>query len=630
MNFFEHQAQAHRQSLQLLLFFALAVLCIIAGVNFAVHFLTIFFFSANKLEHYQFLRWLPPQLYFYSTLATLMIISAGTFTRMAQLREGGSAVAKLMGGKRVARNTHDLLEQRLLNVVEEMAIASGIRIPALFIMHNEPAINAFAAGYSPNQAAIAVTRGCLEILNRDELQGVIAHEFSHILNGDIRINIRLMGVVHGILMIGILGSRLLHQKNSFRNMGSLALSLLGLTLYIIGYTGVFFGRLIKAALSRQREFLADASAVQFTRNPGGIAMALKKIHQHSNGSKLMNRRAEELSHMWFSEGLTHFSFSELFATHPPIKERIRRIQPGLQLITYKKGKEPIAQQQNDGLMQFLPPTANPRTDAATVFNSIGEINDTRIHYAHDLLQSIPASILELTRETQGAKAVLLSLLLGEQANEAIRILLKKQFPELWDTLQNVQQVQVLLLSHAHRIPLIDLSLHSLRTLPQAEKSLFLAQLKQLIDADQKNSLFEWVFFSIVSRQLGPRSERATKIRFHRLDQVLEPCLLILRLMANTGHGRHRADKEAAFNKGLSYLQLAPQELQETNIQLNDVKNALDDLHNLAVMPQMKIVKALVETALSDNQITTQEAELLRAVTEALDCPMPPVLSSLTA
>ncbi|HEX4975611.1 MAG TPA: M48 family metallopeptidase [Pseudomonadales bacterium] len=628
MNFFEHQAQARRQSLQLIWFFFLAVLCIVVGINFVFHVLAVFFIQANELHSYQFFRWLPRPFYAYCTLATLVTIGTGTYIRLSQLKEGGSAVARLMGAEPVARNTQDVHEQRLLNVVEEMAIASGIRIPRLYIMQRELGINAFAAGYSPNEAAIAVTKGTLDVLNREELQGVIAHEFSHILNGDMRMNIRLMGILHGILMIGILGGYLLRNDIRGHNpLQSIVVKMFGLALYSIGYTGVFFGRLIKAAISRQREFLADASAVQFTRNPDGLAQALKKIHDHVNGSRMQNRHSEELSHMLFSDGLKHLSVSEMFATHPPLRERVRRIRPGLAIITYKKGKEPLPHVEEHGLLSFHQNETHIKNDTQTILNSIGAIDDNHLCHAQTLLQAIPTSLLELLTKTNGAKAVLLSLLLSEQENEATKTLLKNEFPELTDTLLQIHQVRTLLLSDEHRIPLIDLSLNSLRDLPQTEKNQFLAQLKNVIDSDQQTTFFEFVLFTILSRQLSPKVGRAPSKTVKHIPQVAGQCHLILSMMANVGQIPHQ-ERGRAVDKGMLILGLAPQTiLNEADISLDKVKKALDDLRKLAVIPQMKLIKALLETALHDTQLHSKEAEFLRAVAESLDCPIPPILFS---
>ena len=253
------------------------------------------------------------------TVATLAVIGCASLFRIASLRTRGSAVAHQFGATPVPEDTTDFNLRRLRNVVEEIAIASGVPVPQIYVLDDESAINAFAAGYAPSDAAIAVTRGALTRLNRDELQGVIAHEFSHVLNGDMRLNIRLMGLLFGILVLSLIGRRILMHGRFSRSKDAAPVMLIAIGLVVIGYVGMFFGRLIKAGLSRQRELLADSSAVQFTRQTRGLAGALKKLAGLPEGSKLGNSDAEEVSHMLFGQGLR---LSSMMATHPPLIERI--------------------------------------------------------------------------------------------------------------------------------------------------------------------------------------------------------------------------------------------------------------------------------------------------------------------
>lgn len=634
MNFFEHQAHAKRQTGILLFYFFLAVLFIVLGVNLVIHAVVLYSLSPHTLGPPQFWQWLPLHIYFYSTTVTLLIIGTGTLVRLVQLSRGGRAVAELMGGDPVSADTQDPLERRLLNVVEEMAIASGVQIPEVFVMREEPGINAFAAGYSPNEAAVAVTKGALEILNRDELQGVIAHEFSHILNGDMRINIRLMGILNGILVIGAIGGFLLRSQRYARYrsrdsaQSTAAIMGIGLALYVLGYAGIFFGRLIKAAVSRQREFLADASAVQFTRNPSGIAHALKKIYQNASGSLIMNRHTEEMSHMLFGEGVRQINFSQMLATHPPLEKRIQRIDPDLQLETYDTEVQVTLDDEIHGISQLQGGTKSVETDSDTVINSVGQVNDAQVHYARTLLQSMPENIRQHTHSFNGAKAILLSLLASEQKDEQMSRMLDKHSADLSDAVETLSEIhaQIEALPDEYRVPLIDLSVHRLRELTQEEKNQLLNHFKQIIEADEKVTLFEFVLYTILCRQLGPKTGHAPKIRFKHIGQIIEPCVLILSVMAIVGHP-DSASRKKAFKAGTTYLDLGPQRLLESGFNLKEVKKALDDLHDLAIMPRMKILKALVETVLDDRQIKTREAEFLRSVAEALDCPVPPIISS---
>src|SRR5205823_6273480 len=334
LDFFDRQDKARRNTTLLVFYFVLAVLSLLLAVNVVVSLLFIGFTnyglvirnlnpvsSANELS----LPWSQVELLFLVTIGTLSVILIGSVFKTLQLARGGSAVAELLDGRLINSNTSDTDERKLLNVVEEMSIASGVPVPQVYVMDGEAGINAFAAGHSASDAAISVTRGCMKMLSRDELQGVIAHEFSHILNGDMRLNLRLMGVIFGILCLAIVG-RILLQTRSSDSKDKNPLPLLGLALLLLGWIGVFFGRLIQAAVSRQREFLADASSVQFTRNPSGLSGALQKIGAYSFGSHIESPQAEQASHMFFGNGVSEPLFG-LMATHPPIAERIHAIDP---------------------------------------------------------------------------------------------------------------------------------------------------------------------------------------------------------------------------------------------------------------------------------------------------------------
>src|SRR5437016_4331090 len=329
MDFFERQEQAHHNTRLLVIYFSAGVALLIATVYLAV----LLIFAGVSSRHPRYYRYdndqpaislWNPRLFFGVAIGTLSVIVLGSLFNTAELAQGGSVVATNLGGRLVNPSTTDPNERKLLNVVEEMAIAAGVPVPQVYLLPQERGINAFAAGHSTSDAVVSVTEGSIKLLTRDELQGVIGHEFSHILNGDMRLNLRLMGIIFGIVCLAVIGRILLQTRGSSRDRNPLPL--LGLALLVLGWTGVFFGRLIQAAVSRQREFLADASSVQFTRNPAGLAGALKKIGGLSYGSKLQAAHAEEASHMFFGNGMGE-SFLHLMDTHPSLEERIRALDP---------------------------------------------------------------------------------------------------------------------------------------------------------------------------------------------------------------------------------------------------------------------------------------------------------------
>jgi len=324
-DFFQQQDLARRNTKILVLLFLLAVLSLIALTNILVMF--GFGFFQGQLQ--PTLSW---EIITIISLVVITVVGLAIVAKWQQLKLGGRTVAQALGGERVTADSQDPLKRRLLNVVEEMALAANLPVPPVYLLP-ERGINAFAAGYSPADAVIGVTQGCIEQLNRDELQGVIAHEFSHILNGDMRMNIRLIAILNGILFIGHIGYYLLRAgrgsrigiSSRNRNEGTAGIMLLGVGLVIIGYLGSFFGNLIKAAVSRQREYLADASAVQFSRNPRGIAGALKRIGGYESSSRIRHGNADEMSHLFFGEAISRWA--AIFATHPPLDKRIRRVDP---------------------------------------------------------------------------------------------------------------------------------------------------------------------------------------------------------------------------------------------------------------------------------------------------------------
>src|SRR6202789_2648434 len=333
MDFFAQQEKTRKKTKWLVIYFILAVAAMIAAIYIAA----VVIFSGVQLHQHrgnyyndqstpQISLW-DPQIFLGVALGTIAIILIGSSYKTMALAAGGSAVSEMMGARLISSNTTDTDERKLLNVVEEMAIASGVPVPQVYVMDDEDGINAFAAGHKPGDATVTITRGCMKLLSRDELQGVIGHEFSHILNGDMRLNLRLMGTIFGILCLAIVGRVLLQALRGGRGKNGAPIALIGLILFVIGYIGVFFGRLIQAAVSRQREFLADASSVQFTRNPNGITGALKKIGGlGENGSRLSHAHSEELSHMFFGNGISE-AFIGLLETHPPLTDRIRAFDP---------------------------------------------------------------------------------------------------------------------------------------------------------------------------------------------------------------------------------------------------------------------------------------------------------------
>jgi Zn-dependent protease with chaperone function/uncharacterized tellurite resistance protein B-like protein len=638
MNFFEQQDAARRHTRRLVVLFLLAVVAIVVAVNLvaALAFMGV---SADLVTDGKRIM-APASFYVFVTLATLALIAGGSLVQIMRLAGGGAKLARMMGARQVSRASTDPAERRLLNVVEEMAIASGTAVPEVFVMDDQQTINAFAAGFSPSQAAVVVTRGALDTLNRDELQGVIGHEFSHILNGDMRLNLRLMGVLGGILLLTTLGSMLARASSRSDSKGS-SFVLLGIGLIAIGYIGVFFGRLIQASVSRQREFLADASSVQFTRNPDGIGRALAKISQA--GSRVDHPRAGEVNHMFFGEAIAS-GFGSLMATHPPVPERLERVyghpvaigdilahaEPAAATPPENAAVSGFAGGNEFGRSAGERRSAGPeaqtmvQTAAMAVIAAVGDVSTRHVDYAASLLDALPQPVRELTRNVQGAKQAMFGLVfaLGGPVREVQTELLRAGGEDADLVAKIAAEVQDL--GKAARLPLIALAAPTLKDLAPTERTAFLNLLQQLIEADRRVTLEEFVVATMLEATLGERAGRAVPVSYRTLEPLAEDARLILSLIAHAV----KANSAAAFDKGLQELGLPLTLIDVSAISLVDVKAALARLNRLAPMQKPRLVKALVQCALADGKLYLTDAELLRAICSTLDSPLPPFLEAM--
>ena len=619
MNFFEHQDLARRNTRVMVVLYALAVVAVVLAVDVVLGFAYLAMSEQKSV---------PRALYLWGALATAAAILLVSLVRMRRLRAGGEAIARMVGAKRVEPGSTDPLERRLLNVVEEMAIASGTRVPAVYVMQEENGVNAFAAGYDVSNAVIAVTRGALQLLTRDELQGVIGHEYSHIVNGDMRLNIRMIGVLAGIVFVGAVGEFLMRStsgRRGSRDSGSAQIVAAGLALMLIGYVGLFFARLIKAAVSRQREFLADASSVQFTRNPSGIAGALDQIRASAAGTLVANRYAEDLSHMFFGQAVK-LRFAALFATHPPLDERIRRVMPGFGPAQYRArrqaagpGSAPAAA---DGQRAGDQAHAWGRSVAQSVA-LVGTLQADKVDYARRLLERVPPVFRDAMRERERAPAAVLALLLAQQ-NELMAQQLAAVRAAGGAPLAAAAR---LLAPHAaplgpeFRLPLVDLALPVLRTL--ADPAKFLAAIEAAIQADRRVTLHEFVVLTLLRSQLQParpaKSDRA-------ISPLQAEIVVLLSLLAHAGT---QGEAQPAFGAGASRLGLRDAALLSREaLSFETAAAALERLRGLAPRAKAELVSALFATLTWDRKVRLAEAELMRMVGAALDCPVPPLFDVL--
>jgi Zn-dependent protease with chaperone function len=644
MDFFAQQDRARRRTSMLLVYFLLAVVLIVLAVYVAVW---LILGGVGLKTGAAAPRLWAPDLFMGVAGGTLAIVAMGTIYKLLELRAGGEVVARMLGGTPVTRGTQDFHQRQLLNVVEEMAIASGVPVPPVYVLDQESSINAFAAGHSPADAVVGVTRGCLERLTRDELQGVIAHEFSHILNGDMRLNLRLIGILHGILVIALLGHILLRSmmysggRSSSRrgkdNGARMLIPLLGIALIAIGYVGVFFARLIQSAVSREREYLADASAVQFTRNPSGLAAALKRIAVLASGSRIDEPKAAEASHLFFGNAAAHASWFGWLATHPPLTERIRRLDPAfVGELTASDGRPsrgavmPIAALDGSVGVGGGQQTRRPAWEPATLMGQVGAPTSAHLDFAARLRADLPAALVSAVTEPYGAQAVIFGLLLdGEPSvRQAQMAVLRAAVPAAVCDLVLRLRADIAALPVSHRLPLLDVALPALQQQSLQQLARFQEAVRRLVEADQEVSLFEYTLQCVLVHRIRSwhEPERQTRVEYYALPPLAEECRVLLSTLAHLANGEVTA--EQVFGQACAGLGtvgargLIPSE----QCSLAAVDKALERLAHLSPPLKRRVLAACVEAVLADRHVAADEAEMLRAVSAALDCPMPPLLA----
>lgn len=624
MDFFAQQARVRGSSRRLVILFVLAVIAIVVAIDAVVWFALGQHPAPGE----------PPASNLNLLLGSSVIVLAGiglsSLFRIMSLSGGGKSVAESMGATVVPPDTSDPALRRLRNVIEEVAIAAGVPVPDIYLMADEPGINAFAAGYSASDAAVCVTQGCLDNLTRDELQGVIAHEFSHVLNGDMRLNIRLMGLLFGILVLAVVGRRVIWFGGGRSNRrGGGQVWMIGLALIVVGYIGYFFGRLIQAAVARSRESLADASAVQFTRQADGIAGALKKIAILSEGSQLQAANKQEVAHMLFGEA---GSFNALFATHPPLLERIRALEPGF--------KEADLARMAAGMQREA---ASPPASAPTAASGVPGLSLPPVltgvlaggvaaaapafQRAAAVQQAMPASLNDAVQQPESALAVMLALALSPAAElqPAQRRIVADAFGDDVQRAVQAQASAVAALAPIARLPLVLLAFPALRQLPDGRQQTLVRTLDDLVKVDGRVDINEYCLARLLRIQLSearaPRSAPVDGVK--KLPAARDSVILVCTVVAAAGC----SDEAGARRAWLFAMQQAfPGEAIEwvppPAAWQASFERALDDLDGLSPMAKELVIQALLRAVHADGQISVEEAELLRVICASLHCPLP--------
>ena len=634
MDFFEHQERARTQTTKLVVLFVLAVACITA----LVYGLVILAYTMTQGGGGGSSRYgAPPPVPWLELLGLTaagvgLLVGGGSLSKVAQLRAGGGeAVARSLGGRRIDPGTTDPTQRKVMNVVEEMAIASGLPVPPVFLMEHEAGINAFAAGYKPEHAVIGVTRGAVEKLSRDELQGVMAHEFSHILNGDMRLNIKLMGVLFGVMILQVIGGSVLRGlwftggvrvRSNDRDGGAagaqLVIVVIAFGLMAIGFVGVIFGRLIQSAVSRQREFLADASAVQFTRNPDGIASALKTIGGYQDGSRLRSPHAAESAHMMFGNAVSNFGGA--FATHPPLPERIARLDP-----SFDKEAAEAGGAGGGSLRASAAAAGFAGGGPAAAVPGVGEAGTFAVADGPRVLAGVPEELREAARQSVGAQALTLCLLLDR--DPGVR---ERQFRLLEESLPApVLREAVRLappavkLDRGLRLPVLDLCVPALSRMAAYEYAGFRERVEAMVAADERTDRFEWALLEVLDRHAGGRERGADRSAGgRRLADEAEAAGTVLAALSSAG-----ADPSASFAAAAAELRgvggvnpPAP----SAPLTRAGFGEALQRLAAVRPRGQRALLSACVAAVRQDGVVDPAEAELLRVTAEAMGIPLPPL------
>lgn len=645
MDFFEQQDAARRNTRLLAGLFLLAVILLILLANAAV---AAFLYIGQDYNIYSgsdqglqgFLSFFTWSRFGNLSLGITAAIGLVVLINWIRLSSGGKAVAEGMGGTRIVPQTRDAKERRCLNIVEEMALAANMPVPPVYVLNNERGINAFAAGVTPADAIVAVTRGTLVQLKRHELQGVIAHEFSHILNGDMRLNIRLAAMLKGITFVGDIGHFLMRSGSMRRGHQSgnanMALPVLGIMLWAVGWLGGLCAGFIKAAISRQKEFLADASAVQFTRSADGIGDALKVIGGYLPGTLVHAARAMEMSHIFF--GQIEHRLWQVFATHPPLEKRIARVEPDwdgrfIERETVHYEAEPS----RPGFGEVG--VGRAAIVAAAIGGALADdiafdrqsADQNQDHLDHDVDEApsqkeIPAALVQYSREPLGAQAIALCLFMSEE--ETAKQLEFSQISQAdiigLETLVATLLPAVADLGSPLRLPLLELCMPALKAMSTKQYRRFKKLVSAVVQADKRIDLHEWCLYQLLRHYLDPEFLRVTPSRsqHRRLSQVKQPLQAVLSVIAYEDD----SDPTSAFRCGVDSLELSGLSLLSRNeASVAAFSKGVHELANCFPLIKPRVLKAMIATAQHDGTLTPEEREIIASMAAVMDCPQPTLL-----
>jgi len=635
LNFFDAQDRARRATRWLVVVYIICTVLIVAAVTL-IAAVTLFGLGMDG-------RPMDPSVLGVIAVATTLLILGSSLYKTSVLSAGGGRVAQDMGGTLVPPDVRDPLRRRLRNVVEEMAIASGVPVPEIYVMEHERSINAFAAGYAPGDAAVAVTRGTLELLDRDELQGVIAHEFSHILNGDMRLNIRMMGVLFGIMVVGLVGRLILRSGrhsslfSSRRGKNAGGILALGLGLALLGWIGMFFARILKAAVSRRREYLADASAVQFTRQTDGISNALKKIGGFSSHSYISAEDPEEISHMLFAKGAS--SLTSLLATHPPLTKRIQALDPSFREDDYPviDARSRSTVNESEETAAFAGGAHTPVADnggspaTGNIADAVGRPEPQHVAFAQQIRSSIPAELYDAAHAPDESFLLALALVLNPGQVERQLHVIEEQLGAARAGVVRTYFDAAQKIGARYRLPLLEIAFPMLKNRPESQMEFMLQLVRKLIEMDGRIDISEFCFYRILASHLGQATDPTANKNGNRVPRkkARNAAIDLIRIVADQGNADTNASEHAyqagisSFGKWAAQRKQKPDDRQTVAV----LDQSLDALRQMNSAGRKSMLQAVSNTITHDGKLTLREAELLRAICASLDCPLPPILQA---
>ena len=623
MNFFQAQDTARRKTWQLGLLFGAAVVTLVVLTNLLVAAAFGWFGSQQGLSVAESITQVPADSWLWVTAGVIGIVATASLYKFATLSGGGKTIAEALGGQLIRQSTTDPQQRQLLNVVEEMAIASGLAVPPVYLIP-EASINAFAAGFTPDDAVIGINQGTLELLDRAELQGVVAHEFSHILNGDTNINLRLIAILHGILFIGMIGYGLL-RAGAYSRRNGMPLLAVGAGLMAVGYGGTLFGNVIKAAVSRQREFLADASAVQFTRDPSGIADALKKIGGFSYGSTIASPKAEQASHMFFGAAAPKFAQS-LMATHPPLEARISAIEPTWNGVfpTVTTASAATTSGSLPGTAGFAGSATQAITNPEDVVAMVGTPDQSSLQQARVLIADNDEALTTAAHDPFEARALIYAMLLDDRV-------ISTQLAHIDANAEHgvpshVHRLQSLLKNTdaAHKLTLLEMAIPALKELSSNQYERFTSNTAELITADGHVDVFEWVLHRLLVKELYPHFQGPQNVhgRIGNIRRLSGEAGKLLSILASHSQSNVQGQIDA-YQAGAAELGIEEPFSQQTQFDYQRMNQTLGKLRKLKPLVKPALIKACARTVLHDGRLDSTEAALLQGVAATLDCPLPP-------